>query len=268
MSITDSELINIVDEIYTAYLARDHLNGVTLKKMFRGASPVFGLLRHSPESVFERQFEAFTHASFETSFGEQVFEPIALRIANASGFSVSKPEKGTGIDLEGKIQDNYSILSLKSGPAWGNQDQRIKQAENLTKRKKELVLGGEKRVIAISGVCYAYGEGTLKPVVKDGYDYLIMEGKPLWKYLSADADMYCRLLGVFKKLGATRKSPEQSESFKKKRDELWHEFQDNHTKDGEIVWESLGIVLVENSSEIERREAVINTVCDSSSGYF
>jgi len=126
--------------------------------------------------------DAFLSSSEEKLFGD-FLENLAIFIANQTcgGHKSSAP----GIDLEFENRGIYYIVSVKSGPNWGNSSQQKKLEEDLQKaviRVKQSKHG--KNVQPVLGICYGktrsnYLRGYLK-VVGQNFWYLISENKNLY----------------------------------------------------------------------------------------
>jgi hypothetical protein len=126
--------------------------------------------------------EAFLSSSEEKLFGD-FLEDLAIFIASltCSGHKSTAP----GVDLEFKNKGIHYIVSVKSGPNWGNSSQQSKLAEDLQKaviRVKQSHHGAN--VQPVLGICYGktrtnYLRGYLK-VVGQNFWYLISENQHLY----------------------------------------------------------------------------------------
>jgi hypothetical protein len=126
--------------------------------------------------------EAFLSSSEEKLFGD-FLEGLALYIAGitCNGHKSTAP----GVDLEFSNKDVYYIISVKSGPSWGNSSQQKKLEQDLktaVARVKQSNRGTN--VQPVVGICYgkaktSYLRGYLK-VVGQNFWYLISENKQLY----------------------------------------------------------------------------------------
>ena len=126
--------------------------------------------------------EAFLSSSEEKLFGD-FLEDLAIFIASQTcgGHKSTAP----GVDLEFDNQGIHYIVSVKSGPNWGNSSQQSKLADDLQKaviRVKQSQHGTN--VQSIVGICYGktrtnYLRGYLK-VVGQNFWYLISENEDLY----------------------------------------------------------------------------------------
>ena len=126
--------------------------------------------------------EAFLSSSEEKLFGD-FLEGLALYIAGitCNGHKSTAP----GVDLEFSNKDVYYIVSVKSGPSWGNSSQQKKLEQDLktaVARVKQSNRGTN--IQPVVGICYgkaktSYLRGYLK-VVGQNFWYLISENKQLY----------------------------------------------------------------------------------------
>jgi len=126
--------------------------------------------------------DAFLSSSEEKLFGD-FLEDLAIFIAGetCNGHKSTAP----GVDLEFENKGIYYIVSVKSGPNWGNSSQQNKLAEDLQKavtRVKQSRHGAN--VQPVLGICYgktrtSYLRGYLK-VVGQNFWYLISENESLY----------------------------------------------------------------------------------------
>jgi hypothetical protein len=126
--------------------------------------------------------EAFLSSSEEKLFGD-FLEGLAVFIAQktCNGHKSTAP----GVDLEFFNKNVHYVISVKSGPSWGNSSQQTKLEQDLKNavvRVKQLKRG--MNVQPVLGICYgktktSYIRGYLK-VVGQNFWYLISENKNLY----------------------------------------------------------------------------------------
>ncbi len=126
--------------------------------------------------------EAFLSSSEEKLFGD-FLEGLAVFVAQKTrdGHKSTAP----GVDLEFFHQDVHYVVSVKSGPNWGNSSQQTKleqDLKNAVARVKQLKRGTN--VQPVLGICYgktktSYIRGYLK-VVGQNFWYLVSENKGLY----------------------------------------------------------------------------------------
>jgi hypothetical protein len=126
--------------------------------------------------------DAFLSSSEERLFGD-FLEGLAVFVAQntCDGHKSTAP----GVDLEFFNKDIHYVVSVKSGPRWGNSSQQAKLADDL---KNAVVRLKQSRhgtnVQPVLGICYGktktrYVRGYLK-VVGQNFWYLISENRNLY----------------------------------------------------------------------------------------
>jgi hypothetical protein len=126
--------------------------------------------------------EAFLSSSEEKLFGD-FLEGLAVCIAERT--CNGHKSTAAGVDLEFFNKKVHYVVSVKSGPSWGNSSQQKKLEQDLkiaVARVKQLKRGAN--VEPVLGICYGktktrYTRGYLK-VVGQNFWYLISENKDLY----------------------------------------------------------------------------------------
>lgn len=126
--------------------------------------------------------DAFLSSSEEKFFGD-FLEDLAIFVASqtCNGHKSTAP----GVDLEFENKGIHYIVSVKSGPNWGNSSQQSKLEEDLQKAVSRLKQSQHgKNVQPVLGICYGktrtkYLRGYVK-VVGQNFWYLISENKNLY----------------------------------------------------------------------------------------
>ena len=140
-----------------------------------------------------------------------------------------------GIDLEFEKKEIKYIVSIKSGPSWGNSSQVKKMKENFRKAKRILGanVGKSRSVVAVNGCCYGKDK---KP---DKGDYLKLCGQDFWQFISGNENLYTQIvepLGHESKERNDRFHEEYAKIVNKFSLEFMKLFCDPH---GAINWESI-----------------------------
>ena len=130
--------------------------------------------------------DAFLSSSEEERFGT-FLEGVAVFIAEqtAGGHKSSAP----GVDLEFVNEGVHYIVSVKSGPNWGNASQQDKLEEHLrdaVTRLRQRRLGAN--VQSVLGICY----GKVRTRYLRGYLKLV--GQNFWYFISEDKDLYTDII--------------------------------------------------------------------------
>jgi hypothetical protein len=139
-----------------------------------------------------------------------------------------------GIDLEFEREGIRYIISIKSGPNWGNSSQIAKMRDNFKKAKRILGTNVSKmNVVAINGCCYGRNN---RP---DKGDYLKLCGQRFWELISDDEDLYT---DIIEPLG--HKAKEHNDQFKEEYAKVINRFTLEFSKKfcqatGAIDWEKL-----------------------------
>lgn len=176
--------------------------------------------------------DAFLSSQEEGIFGG-FLEELAIHICGkVYGGHKSSAE---GIDLEFDRDGIHYIVSIKSGPNWGNSSQVRKMVDNFRKAKR--VLGtnvSSVKVVAVNGCCYG------KDASPDKGDYLKYCGQTFWEFISGDENLF---VTIIKPLG--HKAKEHNEAFECQYANVINlftvEFGDKfvNKQTGEIDWEQL-----------------------------
>ena len=139
----------------------------------------------APEFV-KTILDAFLSSQEEGIFGGFLEELAIFISSQVYGGQKSSAE---GIDLEFERDNIRYIVSIKSGPNWGNSSQVAKLRDNFRKAKR--ILGTNRssvNVIAVNGCCYGKDR---KP---DKGDYLKLCGQKFWAFISGDDDLYTDII--------------------------------------------------------------------------
>lgn len=107
-----------------------------------------------------------------------------------------------GIDLEFEREALHYLVSIKSGPHWGNKSQIEKMRDYFKKARQTLATNTRSRAVAfINGCCYGQGDS-------DYGDYRKLCGQSFWTLISGDEELYIKII---EPLGHQAK--EQTEAF-------------------------------------------------------
>ncbi len=100
-----------------------------------------------------------------------------------------RKSSANGIDLEFERENIYNLVSIKSGPNWGNSRQIAKMREDFTKAKRILRTSGSvKHVEAINGCCYGREQS------EDKGEYLKLCGESFWAFISGQRSLYTDII--------------------------------------------------------------------------
>ncbi|MBF0318695.1 MAG: cytosolic protein [Nitrospirae bacterium] len=217
-------------------LAKLKLNQILMRKnpyLFKAKNIL------TAQDLVKTLLDAYLSSQEETIFGE-FLEGLAVFIcAEVYGGKKSAAE---GIDLEFDKDDIKYIVTIKSGPNWGNSSQINKMKDNFKKAKKILSTNTSKtNIVSVNGCCYGRDS---KP---DKGDYLKLCGQRFWEFISGNNLLY---ITIIEPLGykAKVKNDEFYESYARLINEFTFEFGRSFCSEGKINWEAL---LKFNSSALQ-----------------
>jgi len=130
--------------------------------------------------------DAFLSSSEEKLFGD-FLEELAIFIAGStySGHKSTAP----GVDLEFFKEEVHFIVSIKSGPNWGNSSQHKKLQEDLANAVKRIKQSNYSRnVQPVLGICY----GKTKTSFLRGYMKVV--GQNFWYLVSGNKNLYKEII--------------------------------------------------------------------------
>lgn len=139
-----------------------------------------------------------------------------------------------GIDLEFERDNIKYIVSIKSGPNWGNSSQVAKLRDNFRKARRILSTNTSlKNVVAVNGCCYG------KDRTPDKGDYLKLCGQKFWEFISGDDNLYT---DIIEPLGhqAKKKNEQFGQEYAKVVNRFTAEFIGTFCDtDGNMLWEEI-----------------------------
>lgn len=174
--------------------------------------------------------DAHLSSQEETVFGE-FLEKLAIFVCGkVFGGRKSSAE---GIDLEFTREKVLFIVSVKSGPNWGNSSQIKRMVDNFKQAKRILRMGNSKANIqAVNGCCYGQENQP------DKGDYLKLCGQEFWEFISGNERLF---VDIVEPLGYRAK--ERNEEFYAEYSRILNlftqEFMDEFCVNGIIDWDRL-----------------------------
>ena len=184
----------------------------------------------APELV-KAILDAHLSSQEEAIFGG-FLEGLAVFICERA-FS-GKKSSAEGFDLEFERDGIRYIVSIKSGPNWGNSGQIKKMRQNFSQAKR--ILGtntSAKNIVSVNGCCYG------QESIEDKGDYLKKCGQSFWSFVSGDNEFY---ISIIEPLG--HKAKERNEAFQVEYGKVINRFTAEFIKDfcqadGTILWDKL-----------------------------
>ncbi|NES96171.1 MAG: cytoplasmic protein, partial [Desertifilum sp. SIO1I2] len=126
--ITPQELEELVKQRLEVFYERRirKLTGLNLWETLRRKNPYLfrAIGMQKAAEIVEELLKAYMSSSDEGIFGDAFFEPIA----KAVGGGVATDS--IGIDAVIETPTTYTVVQVKSGPNWGNADQRRRLKDN------------------------------------------------------------------------------------------------------------------------------------------
>ena len=192
--------------------------------------------------------DAHISSNEETIFGDWL-EGLAIFI---NGKVYDGRKSGIpNIDLEFDNDGTRYIVTIKSGPNWGNSSQIKKMKTDFSTAKKTLRTSNSKmHIIAVNGCCYGRDN---KP---DKGDYFKFCGQRFWEFISGETNLYTELI---EPLG--HKAKERNDDFMKSYSQMINKFTKEFTTDfcdnnGAINWDKLVKLnsgIVQNNIDIQKK---------------
>lgn len=234
MNINQSEIKEFV-ELNVGDFHKKRLLGLSsfqLEKVLKRKNPYMYKAKNvvTAGEIVKAILDAHLSSQEETVFGD-FLEKLAIFI-NEKVYKGRK-SAAAGIDLEFEKDSIYYIVSIKSGPNWGNSSQLEKMKAEFRTAKKILGTNSTMRnVVAVNGCCYGRDN---KP---DKGDYLKLCGQKFWEFISGDSDLYT---DIIEPLGyeAKERNEEFSIQYAQLINRFTQEFLEHYTKDGIIDWQKI-----------------------------
>ena len=174
--------------------------------------------------------DAHLSSQEETVFGD-FLEGLAIFINKRvyGGFKSSTE----GIDLEFNKKEIRYIVSIKSGPNWGNSSQINRMRDNFKRAIRVLrTSNSQLHIVAINGCCYGRDN---KP---DKDDYFKYCGQKFWEFISDNENLYVEII---EPLGHRAKEKNQQflEEYSQIINRFTFEFGQKFCFEGKIDWDAL-----------------------------
>jgi hypothetical protein len=204
-SISQQEIIDYVE----ANIPKFHQNRLNklktlkLKEILKRKNPYLFKAKdiNTANDLIRSILDAFLSSSEEGIFGS-FLEGLAIFVCSQA--RNGRKSAAEGIDLEFEIEQTKYIVSIKSGPNWGNSSQIQKMRDNFNKAKKILRSNTTAaiHIVAVNGCCYGRDNQP------DKGDYIKLCGQKFWAFISGDEQLYTNIV---EPLGY--KAKEQNEEF-------------------------------------------------------
>lgn len=222
---------NVVEPFYQDRFKK--LDEIKLSAILKRKNPYLFKAKNitNANELVKEVVDAYISSGEETIFGGYL-EQLSIHVCK----QVYDGKKSTaeGIDLEFDKDGVHYLVSIKSGPNWGNSSQIARMRDNFRKAKRILGTNTAKgNVVAVNGCCYG------KEANPDKGDYLKYCGQAYWEFISREKDLYQRLIAPLER-EAKEKDEQFDDSYNRKINQLTKDMLDNFCrKDGAIDWEKL-----------------------------
>jgi hypothetical protein len=209
------------------------LKDLKLKKVLSKKNPYLFKAKYvlTAQDIIKSLTDAFISSQEETIFGDWL-EGLAIFVNE----KVYKGRKSgiIGIDLEFDKNNVRYIVTIKSGPNWGNSSQIAKLVADFKTAKKTLrTSNSQLNIVAVNGCCYGRDNQP------DKGDYFKYCGQIFWEFMSGDTDFYTKII---EPLGhqAKERNDDFMQSYAQMINKFTKEFADTFCKnDGSIDWHKL-----------------------------
>lgn len=209
------------------------LDGLKLSQVLKRKNPYLFKAKFvlTAEQIIKGIVDAHISSNEETIFGDWM-EGLSIFI-NSKVYGGFKSGI-SGIDLEFDNNGVRYIVTIKSGPNWGNSSQIAKMVTDFKTAKKTLrTSNSQLNIVAVNGCCYGRDNNP------DKGDYFKYCGQKFWEFISGDSELY---IEIIEPLGykAKEKNEEFLKSYSQMINKFTREFSNEFcTASGDINWEKI-----------------------------
>ena len=233
-TIETSDIITYVEENISTFHDKriEKLDKLKINNLLRRKNPYLFKAKNimNSQELVKSLLDAYLSSREETLFGD-FLEGLALFICGKV-YDGTK-SSATGIDLEFTKDGIRYLVSIKSGPNWGNSSQIKKMQDNFKTAKKILCTNSLKiNVVAVNGCCYGVDKAP------DKGDYYKLCGQEFWSFISGNENLY---IDIIEPLGylAHEKNELFERSYTRILNKFTMKFSEEFCENGEIDWEKL-----------------------------
>ncbi|HMO61724.1 MAG TPA: PmeII family type II restriction endonuclease [Ferruginibacter sp.] len=209
------------------------LNDLRLKKVLSKKNPYLFKAKYilTAQDIIKSLTDAFISSQEETIFGDWL-EGLAIFI-NQKVYSGRKSGI-PGIDVEFDNDGIRYIVTIKSGPNWGNSAQVAKMRSDFKTAQKTLRTSNSKlNITAVNGCCYGRDNNP------DKGDYFKYCGQRFWEFISGDTELFTKII---EPLGhkAKERNDDFTQTYAQMINKFTKEFADTFClNNGSINWDKL-----------------------------
>lgn len=230
-----NEVINYVENnIETFHKKRiESLDKLKLTDVLKRKNPYLFKAKYvlTAEQIVKGIVDAHVSSNEETIFGDWL-EGLAIFI-NGKVYD-GKKSGITGIDLEFDKDSIRYIITIKSGPNWGNNSAVSKMISDFKTAKKALRTSNSKlNIVSVNGCCYGRDNNP------DKGEYYKYCGQSFWSFISGNPNLF---IEIIEPLGF--KAKEKNDSFLESYSQMINKFTlefalEYCLQSGKIDWEKL-----------------------------
>lgn len=176
--------------------------------------------------------DAHLSSQEEGIFGEFLEELARFVSQRACG---GRKSSSPGIDLEFTRGHTHYLVSVKSGPNWGNSQQIERMKDNFRRAKRTLRTNNKTAtaIVTVDGCCYGKDDHP------DKGEYFKYCGQRFWEFLSSDPRLYVEIIEPLGQVARQRNADFLAE-YGKVINRFSLEFGKHYCRaDGSILWEKL-----------------------------
>jgi hypothetical protein len=211
------------------YAKLKNIKELQFEKLLRRKNPYLFKAKNilTSEEFIKNIVDAYLSSQEETMFGN-FLESLAQFVCKKTFGGDKTP--GTGLDLDFTRDGLRYLVSIKSGPNWGNSRQIAKMRDDFKKASKII---GQEHLVCVNGCCYG------RDLNENKGDYFKKCGQSFWEFISGDPEFYKQII---EPLG--HKAKERNDEFFEEYSKLLNRFSKRFITDfcketGEIDWEKL-----------------------------
>lgn len=229
-SVNIDKILSFVDDNIESF-HRSKLEAIKelkLSKLLKRKNPYLFKAKNviTAEELVRNLLDAYLSSQEETMFGN-FLEKLAIFVCKEAFAGDKAPAEG--IDLDFTREGKRYLVSIKSGPNWGNSRQIQKMKDDFKRAKR--ILGQD--VICVNGCCYGRDKNENKG------DYIKKCGQSFWEFISGRSEFYKEII---EPIG--HKAKERNEKFNNEYSKILNKFTKEFIdefckKNGEIDWEKI-----------------------------
>jgi hypothetical protein len=184
------DVSHYVEENISRFHARrlESLQGLELKDVLSKKNPYLFKAKklYTPETLVTELVTAYLSSKEETVFGNWL-EGLAIFV---NGLAFGGRKSGiNGIDLEFEDNNVRYLVTIKSGPTWGNKSAIDKmKSEFVTAQRTLRTSGANIQTVCVNGICYGRDN---RP---DKGTYFKYCGQKFWEFITGDPDFYVKII--------------------------------------------------------------------------